>query len=669
MDSSMRRLLPFRPALAALILASLAPAIRAGELWTDDRTTQAPASGRPSVYRSVLLDPREWARQRPGRRQRRQTDEIAQIVLPLPEGGSSRFRLRDSEVIPPSLATRFPALRSLVGHDDAGRVARVDIGPNGALHAAVRTPSGEWALRPLSMPAGGDEATVYIVYHLADRPASTDRDAPGDRDDIHTSLSRDPIEPPVPETQAPRRRYVLRLAASADRSFVDAHGGTTEAALSAIARTVNRVNAVYETELGIRLELVDPTDQLIASGVSDPFATLTDLGALVDRNATFIPSVMPLTEFDLGHLFHAHTGPRVTGLASVATACSDEVYTVRGRTGSWKASAASAWTPNDDEGNFAYVLAHEIGHQLGALHTFNALHRSRTGTSAVEPAAGSTIMSYARSVEPRLQVFPDPYLHARTIEEIQTYLDTHGTQCPLSDASLTPAPRLALRTAATLFIPAGTPFRLGAHLVDPPTEARPTYTFDQIDTGVAQDTPILIDRGNGPLFRSRAPSSSGWQSFPSMDVLLGREALGLGDTLSIMERALHFRAIGRDNLDTGPHIASADIQVNVVDTGKAFEVLLPIEGARLKRGTTRKVRWRVAGTTRPPILCDKVDIHLSIDDGQTFGEHPVAQSVPNSGMHMLAIPPDLAPTETARLMVSCPAQSFFAMSSGHFSIR
>ena len=97
-----------------------------------------------------------------------------------------------------------------------------------------------------------------------------------------------------------------------------------------------------------------------------------------------------------------------------------------------------------------YVVAHELGHLLGALHTFNGTlddcGASRFAQVAYEPGSGSTIMSYRGGILPDGTYYPicstedlhstDTYFHSASIEQIANYTTSgNGSFCPVTTES------------------------------------------------------------------------------------------------------------------------------------------------------------------------------------------------------------------------------------------
>ena len=78
-------------------------------------------------------------------------------------------------------------------------------------------------------------------------------------------------------------------------------------------------------------------------------------------------------------------------------------------------------------------VAHEIGHQFGAYHTF-AFQTENSGSN-VEPGSGSTIMGYAGITgEDDIQAHGDPYFHYVSIKEINNYVS--NLSCTLTAVSI-----------------------------------------------------------------------------------------------------------------------------------------------------------------------------------------------------------------------------------------
>src|SRR5439155_22867376 len=76
-------------------------------------------------------------------------------------------------------------------------------------------------------------------------------------------------------------------------------------------------------------------------------------------------------------------------------------------------------------------VAHEMGHQFGASHTFNgatgSCTKAREATSAYEPGSGSTIMAYANLCDvENLQKYSDDYFHSRSLDQINSFVAGAG---------------------------------------------------------------------------------------------------------------------------------------------------------------------------------------------------------------------------------------------------
>ncbi|MFC3159520.1 reprolysin-like metallopeptidase [Chryseobacterium arachidis] len=121
-------------------------------------------------------------------------------------------------------------------------------------------------------------------------------------------------------------------------------------------------------------------------------------------------------------------------------------------------------------------VAHEIGHQLGANHTFS--HGLESAGVNVEPGSGSTIMGYAGITGANTDVQPhsDAYFHAVSINQVQNNLVSKT--CDIETTINNNPPVIA--ALSTYNIPKGTAFVLTASATDPENDPL-TYCWEQVD--------------------------------------------------------------------------------------------------------------------------------------------------------------------------------------------
>lgn len=663
-------MLTYRPltlAVAALLAAASTGSATAQSWWSDNTESPGSSSMRadtalPTRFRRVALN--RDALVAVAQTSRGTVQRV--IALPLPEGGQSQFQLDDAGVLPPGLAARFPHLLSLRGQDAEGRRVRLDMTPDG-VHASVTDAAGDWLVRPeiAVMSTSRVSGRSRIVFRRADAPVS-ERAEDARMSEVVASL---PLAATARGGDAGSVLRTFRIAMSATGAYTEHMGGRVEDGLAGVVRTVNRVNEVFERDLGVHFVLAEGNDRIIFTHADDPFAQSASDWDIAMRNVEVIEKHVGKAAFDVGHALDGRRNAGVVG--AIGNTCQSWSGNIAQSKNTKAAGMTGSKRPFEDAFHVDFV-AHELGHQFGASHTFNGCQRHASLQSGFEPASGSTVMGYAGLCDAHdLQPRTDPYFHAASIEQVQSWLASQGGTCAKAIVNALPAPFLDTDGwHKPLVVPARTPFSLtgSASFVDP--SARLTYAFEQMDSGEAQAMENAVaDVGSGPLFRSRPPAREPQRSFPSMAVLTGDEALGLGDAYPQTSRDLHFRMTVRDNLDHRSHVVSADRTVKVIDTGAAFELTAPVAGAVLRKGKARQLRWKVAGTRQAPISCDAIRIDLSLDGGRSFLETPLAASVPNTGRASVTIPENTAASRHGLLRASCVEGAFFALSPGEVEIR
>lgn len=576
---------------------------------------------------------------------------VTEVTLPLPDRTYARFRVQESPIMELELAAQFPGLKSYRGQgiDDPAMTVRFSRTPAG-LHAIVLAADRTFYIDPF--PLRTSDAETHITFFKSDLPAGEKPlDCHVGEDAGGASILAQRAQRAAPVTSGGVLR-TYRLAVAATGEYTRFHGGTVQAAFQAIFTTVNRVNAIYENDLAISLRLVAGETKIIYTDpAADPY-TNSNAFKLVGENQKNLDEVLGPDNYDVGHVFCVGGG----GLASLRSAGLKGVK-AQGATGSAK--------PAGDAFDVDYV-AHEVGHQFGANHTFNATTGScgrgnRNPTTAYEPGSGSTIMAYAGICgESDLQPNSHSYFHGASLEEIIDYVTGDAVK---SVPTLTPTGNRPPSVVAGqhFVIPKGTPFTLRATGTDQDGDFV-TYAWEQFDLG--EPSPPDDDATAArPLFRSFNPLKESARFFPRLeDLLSGR--LSPGELLPARSRVMSFRVTARDNHPGGGGFSHATATVTVVTDSGPFVVTEPGAGATWEAGSTQTVAWDVAGTRDAPVSCGSVKISLSLDGGKTFT--PLRVNAPNTGTAAVNVPAKAA--AHARVMVEAMDNAFFSVSKGDLQV-
>ena len=644
MQSKVRLVLPIL--LLFFSLSSLSQ--EAGIYWEDQRlrADQTTLSGQritPGQGRAFGL--REDALRRRLQRLRDASQEEVIITFPDPGGGPRRYRVRERPVLSADLQERYPEIRSYVGYSLAGPPARIRFSlSHKGLQATIVSP--------------GSPTTHYLEQ------------APGQRG-TYLFFSRDELEP-LPmgwkcKTDARTSKELpgavtaklfddqqlrtYRVAVATTGEYTQYHGGSVADALAAINATLTRVNEVFERDLAIRLVLVPETDQVIYTDPNtDPFS-----GNFSSEVQTTLNTVIGPAGYDIGHLFHQ--GGENGNAGFIGAVCDDQ-----------RKGSAFASTPNPEGDRFDLdFVAHEIGHQFGANHTWSFTSEG-TGVQA-EPGSGSTIMGYAGiTQQDDVQSAGDDYFHYYSILQISQYVATTtcsvGTPLENTPPEITPLPDFR--------IPRGTAFVLEGVASDPDSSDVLTYCWEQIDDGVVTRASFGPENPVGANFRSRPPVVEPARYFPltsrvaTGDLTQTEPASGSAwETVATVERDLNFALTVRDNAPGGGQLTSDLVKIQVEEEAGPFRVTSQDTPESYDIGSVQEITWDVAGTAGGPVNTQQVDIYLSTDGGLTFPQL-IAENLPNTGTALVQIP--RVPTEFGRFMVKAADNVFYAVNEVDFTL-
>ena len=594
----------------------------------------------PEKYKTVALDKRgmeTFLKALPSETGLANRGVAPVIELPMPYGGTAKYRVWESPVMEPALAALFPGIKTFTGQgiDDPAATIKIDLTELG-FHAMVLSDiTGNIFIDPYRQLDTGQ----YIVYYKKDFKSKNPFIEHGviPSPETHKNTAQRPMAGPCVGPQL--RNYRLAVACTGEyaRAATGLNNPTVAQALSAITTSINRVDGVYEKELAISLNLVANNNLVVfVNPATDPFTANNDGELLLDESQTVITNNIGAANYDIGHTFSTGAG----GIAQLGCVCGSSK--ARGVTGSSD--------PVGDPYDIDYV-AHEMGHQFDASHTFNALTGScdgnRSGNTAVEPGSGITIMGYAGICGSANDLAQNsiPYFHAVSMDEINTFTTSgNGANCVTITLTGNTAP--VVNAGNDFTIPKSTPFTLTGSATDPDGDVL-TYSWEEVDdAGPAGNW--NNPAGEAPIFRSFPPVASPTRFFPKLSDQV-RNITTIGESLPAYGRGLNFRLTARDNRAGGGGVCFDESAVTVDDNSGPFVVTFPsATGISWEAGTVHTVAWDVANTNNAPVNCANVSIQLSIDSGYSFPITIVANT-PNDGSEQVTVPANI--TTKARIRV------------------
>ena len=585
------------------------------------------------------------------------------IQLPMPDGSLASFSIVESPVMQAELAASFPHIKTfkVYGIDDPAASGRVDISQKG-FRAMLHTSQGRVFIDPQVQGSG---------RYMARSRDSVQSKTPfmcrtGELVSNRSSqfFSRNPI------AQREQGSYLTyRLAVSATPEYVVAVGGTNALAMTEIVTVINRVNQIYERDLGIRLVLIANNNLLIDDLDVNGFSN-NDQFALLGENQTWVDNTIGIANYDIGHIFSTGDG----GVATLESVCDNSTSLALADQGT--AAMGVTGLPNP-AGDLFYIdfVAHEIGHQFGANHSFNGTTDScgagnRNATTAFEPGSGSTIMAYAGicGLE-NIQPSSDATFHAGSMSEIHNFTVTDGTCNGTLNASNPTDPVASAGMDRT--IPVGTPFMLQGTGTDMDSPADSlSYQWDQMDAGTATSSANLgDDLGDNALFRIYLPQPSGDRDFPALGTQVVDGPFDQSETLPCSARTLNFRLTVRDQ-KSGQ--GTDDVQIMVDNTSGPFRITSHNTATTIVESSPRTtLTWAVANTTSAPVSCANVDIDLlTFSAGHaSYSVTTLVLGTPNDGIESVRLPLPVQSSSSARFRVKCSDNIFYAVSNADTDIQ
>jgi len=272
------------------------------------------------------------------------------------------YHAEEAVVAAPRRGRRLPALHAFSGSvategaivaDPPGRggdFARLALEPGGRISGLMRV---DGVLYDLAADAAAGDLVLHVGEVTPEDLADVAGACGAALDEVLASAS--PALAGVSSTGAPASAAAgalreIELGTEADEFFVSQVGGVA-AANARILSIVNSINGIYETDLGLTNKVVFQR----AWNGNDPY-TSTDSGILLDQfRKSFLADVA--TSTDEAQLFSGRDfDGSIVGRAWIASACTDFHFGVE-----------QFFRQSDSF--MRLIVAHEMGHNLGASHS------------------------------------------------------------------------------------------------------------------------------------------------------------------------------------------------------------------------------------------------------------------------------------------------------------
>ncbi|MBL7701884.1 MAG: T9SS type A sorting domain-containing protein [Ferruginibacter sp.] len=594
------------------------------------------------------------------------------ITLPNADGGFEQFEVFEASNFEPELQARFPEIRAYSGRGITDKYAtlKLSISPQGIQTMVFRTDKENEFIEPYSK-----DHTVYSVYRSNRNKGQLAWTCSTDEKNTFVDINAKIGNTSSATGSSTGQLKTMRLAQSCNGEYANYFGATSAAqeglVLAAYNATLTRCNGVYERDLALHLNLIANTTAVIFyNPATDPYSTtLSQWNLQLQQTLT---SVIGNANYDIGHMFGASGGggnAGCIGCVCVNPATNNSLAKGAGITSPFDA------IPQGDNFDIDYV-AHEVGHQLGANHTFS-MSLEGTGVNK-EVGSGITVMGYAGITSQDVAPHSIDIFHQASIAQIQANLATKT--CPVS-ITMTANHAPVVAAVSNYTIPISTPFALTASATDPENDPL-TYCWEQNDNSTVSGASSVASptKASGPNWLSFPATVSGTRTFPKLSTILaglnvtpplpGGDAGANIEALSSVSRTLNFRVTARDN---NPYVAGStigqtaftDAVVTVTNTAGPFAVTSPNTAINWSAGGNATVTWSVNGTNAGSVNCATVNILLSTDGGQTFPTVLAAATV-NDGSEVITVPSSEGTTN--RIKVESVGNIFFDISNTNFTI-
>ena len=587
------------------------------------------------------------------------------VIITVPDvvGNLQRFNVYESSIMEPKLAAKYSSIKTYIGSgiDDASATIHFNVTSSG--FDAIVTATGKQTLYINSLD---HKSSIYAVSARNENDATNGFKCSIDESILKYDASASKASSFTGNADDGKlRRYRLALCVNGEFSQFFLDGTESDSAemkekvMDVLITILEKANAVYERDFGVRMIYVNNEDTLIyLDPATDPWPTRS-ANSWNNKTQITIDARIGSPNYDIGHLLgKVPTFNDNNGNAGCIGCVCDDIQ------------KGSGFTAYNDPSLTDYMVidywTHEMGHQFGANHTFTF---SVEGTDAqIEPGSGSTIMGYAGITgSTDVQGHSDDLFSVVSIAQNTTYIKSPSGNCAVVTTTGNTAP--VVKAGSNKTIPKSTPFVLTGTATDVDAGDVLSYIWEQVD--IYQNTSNTFPKPkskSGPIFRTYNYTNSTVRYFPDMKYILDGSLGWKWEALPSVSRRLSFRFTARDSHTGGGNNKSASVLITVDTTAGPFIITTEnTSNAETWHGNeTKTITWNVNKTDIAPVNCTSVNILLSTDGGLTYPT-TLAFKTANDGTQDIIVP-NLSTTK-ARIKIEAAGNIFFTINDTDFAIQ
>ncbi|PRA92940.1 propanediol utilization protein [Chryseobacterium sp. MYb7] len=579
------------------------------------------------------------------------------ISLPTAEGKIEKFSVYSNPVMDKSLVDKYQLGSYVgVGVDDPSKYLRFSTSPNDMQSMIIKD-----GIFQFIEPISADKQTYGVFYKTKEKgdmhgfECDTDHDLK-DIDKLVENGKKMLSNVGITNRPTNTKYRTFRMAMAATGEYTQFHGGTVAGAVAAINNTMTRINGVFERDFGAHFNVLDLPGIIYTDPATDfytPQAVQTDPSLNLQLQQKLTADVGN-ANYDIGHVFHRNAGQSRNGNAGgIGIVCTNPATNTSLAKGS-----AFSMSPDPVGEVFDLMAAHEMGHQLGANHTFSM--RTEGSNANVEPWGGTTIMGYPGITQDNIQANMDGYFHYKSISQVLNNLESKIGCGVAVDIINNTAP--VITPLVNYSIPKGTAYYLDAVAADAEGDLI-NYTWEQYNS-VGDRNSISGDSGwgynaEGAIARSLPGTAAGRRYFPKLETVVNGILTDkqVWETVSYIPRTLNYAVTVRDQNAIRPMTSTAETVVTVGTDGP-FKFSGLTTTSVLYNDASNTITWDAANTNNAPYNVAAVKIDYTTNNGTTWTD--LVASTPNTGSYAVQMPANV--TGAVKLRISAIGNIFYAVS-------